>query len=58
MQPCKHSAAAVGRGFLSPGGAAEVEYLLEGTDIAGCSVLDIGCGLGAVDELLISRHGG
>ncbi|HEX8783939.1 MAG TPA: methyltransferase domain-containing protein, partial [Steroidobacteraceae bacterium] len=46
-----------GEGFLSPGGAAEVAYLLEGSDIAGCSVLDIGCGLDAVDELLISRHG-
>jgi SAM-dependent methyltransferase len=46
-----------GEGFLSPGGAAEVAYLLEGSDIAGCSVLDIGCGLGAVDELLIGRHG-
>src|SRR5262249_59139931 len=46
-----------GDGFLSPGGDAEVAYLLEGTDIAGCSVLDIGCGLGAVDELLIARHG-
>jgi ubiquinone/menaquinone biosynthesis C-methylase UbiE len=46
-----------GDGFLSPGGAAEVAYLLEGTDIAGCRVLDIGCGLGAVDELLVTRHG-
>ena len=46
-----------GEGFLSPGGAAEVAYLLEGSDIAGCSVLDIGCGLGAVDELLTTRHG-
>lgn len=46
-----------GDGFLSPGGAAEVAYLLEGSDIAGCSVLDIGCGLGAVDELLVTRHG-
>ncbi len=46
-----------GEGFLSPGGAAEVAHLLEGSNIAGCSVLDIGCGLGAVDELLITRHG-
>jgi phosphoethanolamine N-methyltransferase len=46
-----------GDGFLSPGGAAEVAHLLEGSDIAGCSVLDIGCGLGAVDELLITQHG-
>jgi SAM-dependent methyltransferase len=46
-----------GDGFLSPGGAAEVACLLEGSNIAGCSVLDIGCGLGAVDELLATRHG-
>ena len=46
-----------GEGFLSPGGAAEVAQLLEGSHIAGCSVLDIGCGLGAVDELLVTRHG-
>jgi len=46
-----------GDGFLSPGGASEVAYLLEGSSIAGCSVLDIGCGLGAVDELLVRRHG-
>ena len=46
-----------GDGFLSPGGAAEVACLLEGSNIAGCYVLDIGCGLGAVDELLITHHG-
>jgi SAM-dependent methyltransferase len=46
-----------GDGFLSPGGAAEVAYLLEGSNIADCSVLDVGCGLGAVDELLVARHG-
>jgi phosphoethanolamine N-methyltransferase len=46
-----------GEGFLSPGGAAELASLLEGHDISGCRVLDIGCGLGAVDELLVTRHG-
>ena len=46
-----------GDGFLSPGGAEEIERLLEGQDIRGCRVLDIGCGLGAVDELLVARHG-
>ena len=45
-----------GEGFLSPGGAAEVAQLLEGSDIGGCHVLDIGCGLGAVDELLVRQH--
>ena len=33
-----------GDGFLSPGGGEEVARLLEGSDIAGCTVLDIGCG--------------
>jgi len=46
-----------GDGFLSPGGADELARLFEGTDIRGCEVLDIGCGLGAVDELLITRYG-
>ena len=46
-----------GDGFLSPGGAEEVACLLEGSDISGCAVLDIGCGLGAIDELLVTRHG-
>ena len=45
-----------GDGFLSPGGADELARLLEGSDISGCAVLDIGCGLGALDELLITRH--
>jgi phosphoethanolamine N-methyltransferase len=46
-----------GEGFLSPGGAEEVALLLEGEDIGRLSVLDVGCGLGAVDELLVLRHG-
>jgi len=46
-----------GDGFLSPGGAAEVACLLEGSDLSGCAVLDLGCGLGAVDELLVTQHG-
>jgi phosphoethanolamine N-methyltransferase len=46
-----------GDGFLSPGGAAEVAELLSGCDLVGCRVLDIGAALGAVDELLVTRHG-
>jgi ubiquinone/menaquinone biosynthesis C-methylase UbiE len=45
-----------GEGFLSPGGAAEVACLLEGSDIAGCTLLDVGCGLGAIDELLVRDY--
>ena len=46
-----------GEGFLSPGGADEVAYLLEGSDIRGCKVLDIGAGLGVIDQLLVAQHG-
>jgi phosphoethanolamine N-methyltransferase len=46
-----------GEGYLSPGGSAEVARLLEGSDIAGRSVLDVGCGLGAIDVLLVGEYG-
>ena len=46
-----------GDGFLSPGGREEIARLLEGSSIAACKVLDIGCGLGAIDELLVREHG-
>ncbi len=46
-----------GEGFLSPGGPAEVDALVEGCGIAGLNVLDIGSGLGGVDVLLACRHG-
>jgi len=35
-----------GTGFLSPGGPAEVAEILDTVDVAGKSVLDIGCGVG------------
>ena len=46
-----------GDGFLSPGGAEEVARLLEGSDIRNLRVLDVGCGLGAIDLLLVQSHG-
>ncbi|HMQ56914.1 MAG TPA: methyltransferase domain-containing protein [Rhizobiaceae bacterium] len=46
-----------GDGWLSPGGPDEVRRLLEGLDIAGKSVLDIGCGAGGVDVALAGGHG-
>ncbi|HEX4153668.1 MAG TPA: methyltransferase domain-containing protein [Steroidobacteraceae bacterium] len=46
-----------GDGFLSPGGSGELDRLFEGSNIRGCEVLDIGCGLGAIDELLVTRFG-
>lgn len=46
-----------GDGWLSPGGPEEVARLLEGLDLAGMSVLDIGCGAGGVDVALVANHG-
>ncbi len=46
-----------GDGFLSPGGAPEIARVLEGCDLRGMRVLDIGCGLGAIDVLLVTDHG-
>lgn len=46
-----------GEGFLSPGGPAEVARILEGHDIAGKSLLDIGCGAGGIDLALVRAHG-
>lgn len=44
-------------GFLSPGGPEEVARVLEGHDIRGKSVLDIGCGAGGIDVALVATHG-
>jgi phosphoethanolamine N-methyltransferase len=46
-----------GDGFLSPGGPEEIARLLEGSDITGADVLDIGAGLGGVDRLLAVEYG-
>lgn len=46
-----------GEGFLSPGGADEVARVLDGVDLRGKHVLDIGCGSGAIAVLLVRDHG-
>ena len=46
-----------GEGFLSPGGPEEVARILEGHDLRGLSVLDIGCGAGGIDLALVRNHG-
>ena len=43
-----------GGGFMSPGGPQWVRETLEGIDLHGKSVLDIGCGIGGVDQVLVS----
>jgi len=46
-----------GEGFMSPGGVDEVDHYLNGIELTGLSVLDIGCGLGGIDVHLVKRHG-
>lgn len=46
-----------GDGYLSPGGPDEVARVLEGLDLAGARVLDIGCGSGGIAVDLVRRHG-
>ena len=36
-----------GEGFMAPGGEGNVAKMVEGIDLEGRRVLDIGCGLGA-----------
>lgn len=45
-----------GDGFLSPGGPEEVARVLNGVDVAGRHVLDIGSGSGACGVLLLQAH--
>ena len=43
-----------GEGFLSPGGPQAVREIVQGIDLAGKRVLDIGCGIGGLDQVLLS----
>ncbi len=46
-----------GAGFLSPGGPAAVDEIVEGLELDGKLVVDIGSGLGGVDVHLARQHG-
>jgi phosphoethanolamine N-methyltransferase len=46
-----------GEGFMSVGGPAEVSAICHGVDLTGLDILDIGCGIGGVDFLLVKEHG-
>lgn len=46
-----------GEGFLSPGGPDEVARMLDGLDLSGKTVVDIGSGAGGIAILLAGTHG-
>jgi phosphoethanolamine N-methyltransferase len=46
-----------GEGYLSPGGPQEVARVLDGVDLRGRHVLDIGSGSGAITVSLMREHG-
>ena len=45
-----------GKGFMAPGGEGNVRRIVEGLELAGKSVLEIGCGLGGGALLLASQY--
>lgn len=46
-----------GEGYLSPGGPQEVAQVLDGIDLSGKTVLDIGCGTGGIPIELVETYG-
>lgn len=46
-----------GEGFMSPGGGEELRRIFQGVDLEGAQILDLGCGIGGYDFLMIEEHG-
>jgi len=46
-----------GKGFMAPGGQGNVRRIVEGLELSGKSVLEIGCGLGGGAILLADQYG-
>jgi phosphoethanolamine N-methyltransferase len=41
-----------GEGYMSPGGPDEIRMIVDGVDLAGKAVLDLGCGTGGITRFL------
>ena len=46
-----------GEGFMSPGGAEELKRMFAGIDLTTSTVLDLGCGIGGYDRVLVETLG-
>ncbi len=46
-----------GEGFMAPGGEGNVAKMVEGLELEGRRVLDIGCGLGGPACILAGKYG-
>ena len=46
-----------GRGFMAPGGAGNIQKMVDGLDVRGKRILDLGCGLGGPAFILARQYG-